>query len=144
MKNYQVLFSILFFPSIISAQQINIKGKVADREAQALVGASVAVYKNDSVLAGGTISDAEGGFVLKDLPAGDYKLVISYVGFAANRIQLSNLRKDLDLGTLSLQADTELNEVVVTGFGKRYEVNRQILIPTENLTSISNNAMEFD
>lgn len=76
MKNYQVLFSILFFPSIISAQQINIKGKVADREAQALVGASVAVYKNDSVLAGGTISDAEGGFVLKDLPAGDYKLVI--------------------------------------------------------------------
>lgn len=140
MKNYQVLFSILFFPSIISAQQINIKGKVADREAQALVGASVAVYKNDSVLAGGTISDAEGGFVLKDLPAGDYKLVISYVGFAANRIQLSNLRKDLDLGTLSLQADTELNEVVVTGFGKRYEVNRQILIPTENLTSISNNA----
>lgn len=122
------------------AQQIDIKGKVADREAQALVGASVAVYQNDSILAGGVISDAEGGFVLKNLPAGDYKLVISYVGFASNRIQLSNVRKDLDLGMLSLQSDTELEEVVVTGSSKRYEVNRQILIPTENLTSISNNA----
>lgn len=37
----------------IHAQQIDIKGKIADSEAQALVGASVAVYQNDSVLAGG-------------------------------------------------------------------------------------------
>lgn len=66
--------------------------------------------------------------------------MISYVGYATENIQLSTSKKDIDLGVISLVSDTELGEIVVTGSSKRYEVNRQVLIPTQSVTDISNNA----
>lgn len=62
------------------AQHIGIKGKIVDSNRQALEGATVAVYRQDSVLVNGTISDAEGVFELKNLPAGNYRITVSYVG----------------------------------------------------------------
>ena len=88
----------------------------------------------------GTLSNEKGLFELKGLPSDAYKIVVSYVGYATENIQLSASEKDIDLGVISLVSDTELAEVVVTGSSKRYEVNRQVLIPTQSVTDISNNA----
>lgn len=139
-KQVATIASMLFCAASLSAQNIDIKGKVLDTNQQVLEGASIAVYKQDSVLVNGTISDAQGLFELKDIPADNYKIVVSYVGYAAENIQLPEVKKDIDLGTIALVSDTELKEVVVTGSSKRYEVNRQILIPTKSVTDISNNA----
>lgn len=112
MKHLLVL-SMLFSVTSLLAQNIDIKGKIVDMYQQALEGASIAVYKQDTVLVNGTISNTNGTFELKDIPSDHYKIVVSYVGYAAENIQLSELNKDIDLGIISLVSDTELNEVVV-------------------------------
>ena len=137
------LFILIFsFVSIMPslAQHIDITGKVTDHTQDILIGASISIYKQDSILLGGVISDNKGEFKLKDIPVGSYNIVVSYVGCTAQNIQLPNLQDDINLGDISLFSDTELKEVVVTGSSKRYGVNRQILIPVQSLVDISNNA----
>lgn len=46
---------------------IDIKGKITDTNLQILESATIAVYKQDTVLVNGTISHAEGLFELKGL-----------------------------------------------------------------------------
>ena len=134
-----LIFSVVNILPLL-AQHLEITGKVTDHTQEILIGASISIYKQDSILLGGVISDNNGEFKLKDIPVGSYKIVVSYVGCAAQNIQLPNLQKDINLGNISLFSDTELEEVVVTASSKRYEVNRQILIPTKAVTDISNNA----
>lgn len=135
-----LITSMLFGATSLLAQNIDIKGKITDTNQQILEGASIAVYKQDTVLVTGTISNAKGMFELKKMPSDHYKIVVSYVGYATENILLSELKEDIDLGVISLVSDTELGEIVVTASSKRYEVNRQILIPTKAVTDISNNA----
>ena len=135
-----LVLSMLFSAVSIFAQNINIKGKIADTSQQVLEYASIAVFKQDSVQVTGTLSDANGMFELKDMPTDRYKIVVSYVGYATEKIQLPESKEDIDLGVISLVSNTELGEIEVTASTKRYEVNRQILLPTKEVMDISNNA----
>ncbi len=113
----------------IFAQHIGIKGKIVDSNRQALEGATVAVYRQDSVLVNGTISDAEGVFELKNLPAGNYRITVSYVGYASENIRIPDTAKNLDLGTISLTSDTELKEVTVTANSVIQKKDHLLIIP---------------
>lgn len=79
--------------------------------------ASVALYKLDSTIVNGAISDESGKFRLEDVQTGDYMLEISFLGFTTKRIadiSLTLRKPDLDLGTILLEADSKmLDEVVV-------------------------------
>lgn len=68
----------------ILAQHIDITGEVTDHNQEVLTGASISIYKQDSILLGGVISDDKGKFKLKDIPVGSYKIVVSYVGCTAD------------------------------------------------------------
>ncbi|RHU23238.1 TonB-dependent receptor [Parabacteroides sp. TM07-1AC] len=139
MKRY--IFTVL--GTLISvfafSQKIEIKGKILDTEKQILEGASIALYKQDTILVTGGISDVKGVFRLKNITPDTYKVVISFVGFIPENIKLYNLKQNIDLENILLQSDTELKEVVVTASNRRYEVNRQIIIPTKSIMDISNN-----
>lgn len=139
MKRY--IFTILgtLISILVFSQNIEIKGKILDTEKQILEGASIALYKQDTILVNGSISDAKGTFRLKNIIPDTYKVVISFVGFIPENIQLHDLKETINLRNIVLQSDTELKEVVVTASNKRYEVNRQIIIPTKSIMEISNN-----
>ena len=49
----------------ILAQHIDITGEVTDHNQEVLTGASISIYKQDSILLGGVISDDKGKFKLK-------------------------------------------------------------------------------
>ena len=55
MKRLLTTSCMLLCAASLSAQNIDIKGKVLDTNQQVLEGASIAVYKQDSVLVNGTI-----------------------------------------------------------------------------------------
>lgn len=139
MKRY--LFTVLatLISVFVFSQNIEIKGKIRDMEKQILEGASIALYKQDTILVSGSVADAKGVFQLKNIIPDTYKIVISFVGFIPENIQLHDLKQSINLGNIVLQSDTELKEIVVTASNKRYEVNRQIIIPTKSIMEISNN-----
>ena len=128
------LFLLLIVTSVIPtsafAQHATIVGKVLDNENATLESATVELYDADSIWVAGSLSDKNGIFRLTNLETGNYVLKISFVGFAPNIMKINNLIKKLDIGSVSLVPDNQLGEVLVTASNKRYDIDKQILIPT--------------
>ncbi len=95
-----------------------VKGKITDSVGkQVLSAASVSVvHASDSSLQSFGITDKNGDFVVGDLPAGSYRLIITFQGYKAivRRFTVSAEKKDFDFGTLYVQKSSELlDEVIV-------------------------------
>lgn len=90
----------------------NIKGQISDKTTgEPLVGALVKVVGSTQ----GGVTDIDGHYQLRQLPAGTYTLEVTYVGYLTLRVPDVRLDgKDLSLN-IQLDPDTqELGEVMVT------------------------------
>ncbi|MGB3799522.1 MAG: TonB-dependent receptor [Lewinella sp.] len=81
--------------------------------------ANIAVYNVESgQMVSGTTSDIEGKFTLKDLPYGDYRLEVSFIGYEDEEmmLELNNGERYLEVGKINMASGgaTDLDEVVVT------------------------------
>lgn len=123
MKKLQIHFTFLFFlifnaGLFASGPPITLSGKIVSG-AETVPFATVNI-KGTTL---GTVSDANGGFALKQVPAGNHILRIQSVGYKPVEISVSE--NDLSKNLL-IQLETDrigLNEIVVTA--NRYETNRQ-------------------
>ncbi len=79
-----LLVLALFAATAAYAQNVTVRGSVRDASGQALQGASVTVQGRQ----GGAVADATGNYSLA-VPPGRYTLVVSYVGFATQNIDLT-------------------------------------------------------
>lgn len=125
MFRFKILFSFVFSILVLSvaAQQTHISGSVTD-SAGVIVGAS-AQLKGTKI---GATTDANGYFQLKNVKAGNYTLVISYIGFqtiskeiaikASQNLQLNFvLQANLnDLETVQVKGRTVVNELKQSAF----------------------------
>lgn len=113
---YIVLF--LSFPAYSQTRiSGSVKGTVSDSTSmQPLEFVSVAV-KNlaDSFVVQTTATDKTGKFLIKDLPAGNYELWLSFIGYQTRKIPFSitGQRKDADLGNIVYAEGLNIGEVVV-------------------------------
>lgn len=117
------LFGLSMAATLIQAE--NIKGRILDKETgEPLVGALVKVTGS----AQGAVTDVDGNYTLKHIPAGTYTIEVTYIGYTT--LQVTDVQvagKDL---TLDLQMDTdthELGEVTVVA-QKNLESERALMM----------------
>ena len=106
-----VALAVFGLLSLASYSQGTVNGKVVDAESsESLVGASV-VLEGTTL---GTVTDIDGTFTLK-LKTGDQKLLISYIGYVTEEIEVTiSAGQTTDLGTIELEPDAVgLSEVMV-------------------------------
>lgn len=123
-KGVSLCFLWIVCLQLIQAQEntVSISGTVQSADGQAIAYASV-MLTHDGVLIKTKLSDDDGRFVLEDVAAGRYTLVIRVMGYhqLEKAVEVSASQ---DLGVLQLEADAEqLDEVVVTA--RRKMVERQ-------------------
>lgn len=111
------------------AQFGSIKGTIKDtKNNEAIIGATVQLIGATSPL--GSVTDVEGNFEIQKVPAGSYKVQISYVSYATKEID--NVRVEADKSTLITTALAEdnktLQEVVVKG---QRQTNTEVSVITE-------------
>lgn len=107
-----LLFILLFFISHSYAQNITISGYLTDRQnGETIINGSVFDFLSKK----GTVSNAFGFYTLT-LPAGEFELQYSYVGYAPQNFRL-NLTKDTVIN-IQLITATQLQEVTVVGHQK--------------------------
>ncbi|WP_297337244.1 outer membrane beta-barrel family protein [Algoriphagus sp.] len=116
---FLAVFTFALLGSFSVYSQGKLLGEIQDQDSkQALPFASVAVYSEADSLIGGGITGENGNFSI-DLPYGRFYALIEFMGFESRRtplFELSNSKKQQDLGILFLQSsDKELEEVVVQG-----------------------------
>ena len=98
--------------TVLYAQNgIVVKGSVTDNTGDPLIGASVVVKGQTSL---GTVTDFDGNFQLK-VPSESTVLVFSYVGMVTKEAKVGKQRNF----SIMLTDDTQLEEVVVVGYGQQ-------------------------
>lgn len=105
-------------------QQQNISGKVTDISGAPLPGVSVVVKGTTT----GTVTDINGRFTL-DVPADADVLVFSFVGMATQEV---NIGKNTEFNIVLKEAELELDEVIVIGYGTQRKATLTGSVTTVN------------
>lgn len=101
-----------------SAFADKIKGRLVDDKNEPIIGATVAIEKT----AFGAVSDANGFYEIKNLPAGTYKLKITYIGYQTTYLEVVAIPDNAtDVPkTITIKEDAKaLDDVVVVGYGTK-------------------------
>lgn len=103
-----LMLILLSLPMTLVAQNITVKGNVADNTGETIIGVSVAVKGTTN----GTITDMDGNFTLSNVKRGAI-LQLSFVGYVTKEVKATG-----EFLKVTLEEDLQtLQEVVVTGYG---------------------------
>lgn len=111
------LFFPLFLPFWALAQQSVIRGAVLDQQSEMpLVGATVQLVQPEGQTPIGAMTDANGVFVLKNVPVGRQAIRVSYLGYEPLTVPniLLTVGKEAQLDLRMQESLSSLGEVVVT------------------------------
>ena len=118
----------------VQQKERRISGVIVDEEGTSIIGANITLEGNSSV---GTVTDANGRFVLSNISAGA-TLLVSYIGYLEQRIRVEDGKVSYQV---TLHEDTQkLDEVIVVGYGVEKKINMTGAITnvkTEELSTIS-------
>lgn len=114
MKRIGMMMVMMLFAVMVYAQDIKVTGTVTDSSGEPIVGASVMVVGSK----GGAVTDIDGKYSVQVSPQATLR--ITYLGFKNEEVKVGG-RKVINVQMKS--ADTELNEVVVVGYGTQKKVN---------------------
>lgn len=116
MKNQLRIFifflSILLFPFALFGQTGAITGNVTDEQNRPLPGATVQVQGSTF----GVITDGNGNFIYKGIPAGDILIIARHIGYRTARYSTNlNTGEELEIN-FTLQSDPlGLDEIIISG-----------------------------
>jgi hypothetical protein len=116
----KLLLLISLLLNLLMTAQINISGTVFDLDGNPLEGASV--YLNNTSI--GTTTNMEGEFYL-NLPNGQYKLVVSYIGYISERYSLNTKDYNEPITFKLIPKTNVLNEIVIKKKRKNISPNRR-------------------
>jgi len=113
-KTILLFVLLLFYSAFLFSQTAIVRGKVVDAEVgESLLGASVAVVLNDSIITG-TTTDLDGLYTL-ELQPGNYILLISYISYVPDTVSIIAATEAVVYNeSLLLQEGSFLKEVIVT------------------------------
>ncbi len=136
-----LLLSLLAGIFALGGAQNNITGKISDTNNFPLTGATIYFPELNK----GTIADINGNYVLQNLPAGNHKLQISYVGYKTLIKNLSLSGESVIFNAMLENSTIQGEEIVISGgFNSTQhenavkidllKLNQQEILPNPNFT----------
>lgn len=122
-------------------QQETLRGRVIDAKGQPVGYATIVAMTGDEQV-GGTTSDEQGNFSLT-LPAGEYKIIIDFVGYKTEE-RTVNIPTDTAMGDITLaESTTAIDEVVVKAQMIRREADRFVVDVANSDAAIGKDGTEL-
>lgn len=113
-------------------QSITVKGKVTDKDGEPLPGVSVTVKGTTT----GVMTDVDGNYSI-NVPNSNAVLILSYMGFTSQEHKVGN---NTALDIVLVEQSTDLDEVVVVGYGVQKKVNLTGSVSSIRAAKIENRA----
>ncbi|MEO1030290.1 MAG: TonB-dependent receptor [Bacteroidota bacterium] len=132
MRHYFYLF-LLLFPVLGFSQTGNVKGVIADEQGILVPYATISITDSNK----GAISDIDGEFLLLGVPTGKQTLIIKYLGYANQEIEVEVIANETVEVSITLQSQSEeLDAVILTGFSGGQAKALNIQKNKQNITNI--------
>ncbi|WP_291529429.1 TonB-dependent receptor [Bacteroides sp. UBA939] len=127
------------------AQQVEIKGTVRNATNQEAVEfANIVLQTIDSTFVTGVSTNQEGYFALNKIDAGDYRLVLSSIGYQTQYITLNGVKQNTNLGNILLEdAAIALEDVTISGSNQISRSDRKLVFPSERQMKVSTNGVNL-
>ncbi len=144
LKLITLVFFLISWQSI-TAQQINISGKITDKSTSSSIEyANVFLLMPDSAFVKGITSDSTGFFTMNDMPASDYLLSVASVGYETTYVSINGNEGNKNLGEIALEpSSVALDEVVITGQSVINKPDRKLITPSESQVKASSNGLDL-
>ena len=116
MKRFLFLLvcSIWLAASSYAASPGRVAGRVIDRSNDEwLIGAVVELAPKNGSASKSTMTDVDGRFTVQSVPYGEYRVMISFLGYATVEKEISVASPVVDLGTIDMKMDDNQIEAVV-------------------------------
>ena len=144
----KIIFHIaLLFLSVAATQAENIRvsGQITNSGTkQPFEFATVVLQTADSAFVTGTTSGTTGNFEINNLSAGDFRLVITGIGFDTVRVELVGLKKSIDVGVIEMhESATQLAEITVEGASVLNKSDRKMYFVNESQRSAASNGLNL-
>ena len=134
--------ALFFLVTGIHAQTI--QGKLVDNRQQAIEYANIVLQQADSTFVKGMTSDGKGKFRFDKVTQGNYRLVISNIGFQTLYIDLQGFHRSTDLGTLVMEeVSQQLGEVSVTASNVISSADKKMVFPNQKQVNASANGVDL-
>ena len=143
-----VLFLVAVFAVMVMDAAV-VKGKIVDAGGSVLDFVNVMLTsKSDKSAVYGAISDETGHFEVLNVPAGEYELDITFVGYQTIKrdVSVKSLSDQVALGRLVLREDAKmLGEVEVVGQASqmRFDIDKKVFNVDQNLAASGASASEM-
>ncbi|MGD2035416.1 MAG: TonB-dependent receptor [Bacteroidales bacterium] len=112
--------------------------------------ASIILYEQgDSSLITGSITDSNGKFIISEVPAGIYNLVVKYLGYEPeiiSHIQIPDKQEKIELGAINLKpliTDLEAVEIVANKQLVTYKLDKKIINVSSHVQATSGTAVDI-
>lgn len=113
MTKHFIFWALLSVSSLLSAQNVELRGVVADEQKQPLEMANVlALNAADSSIASYGFTNSDGQFRFKLKANSDYILKLSYLGYKPKEVPVAIKEADLQLNPIALETDQEILQQV--------------------------------
>ncbi len=122
-----------------------VSGKIVDdADNSPLIGATATIVDGNGNIVMGTATDVEGRFTLKGVNNGSYVMLFQYLGYNDERIEITNLERDLYMGDICLSVSAvSLDEVVVIGVAVIKKTDRQLILPSHEQKRAATNGINL-
>ena len=141
-----IVFSFLFLSTQLIFSQIN--GKIIDKDINApLEYATAALYKINTELVTGVVTNTEGEFSLENIKPGNYYLEASFMGYTSYKsatISVNKKGQAINLGVIKLTLGSQLNEVLLKAERSAvvHKIDRQVFDTKKYQNAEGGNAVD--
>ena len=154
MKRIVLAFIIIAFIAPLNVFAAETKGKITGRvidsktnEPMELVNVVIKSRNSTGNTLLGTLTDKTGSFIIMDVPAGDYNLTISYIGYSSfdKPITVTASGGIIDLHVVSLSEDAKvMDEVKVVGIRSemKVDIDKKVFTVDQNIASTGGSATD--
>ncbi len=147
----KLVFSLLAALMSVSAPAATLSGMVKDVKTNTVLEfANVAVHRiSDDAVITGSMSGVDGTFRIFNVPAGEYYLVVGYMGYEAERVDNIVLDEDsrtLDVGSVLLKPVTlKMGDVLVEAEkpAVSYKIDKRVVDASQFLSARGGTAIDI-
>lgn len=145
MKLFKCIFLFLIV-GISTTKAATVIGSVIDNESQLPIEFVNVILKDKNDKTYGIVTDSDGKFRVQDVPAGQYTITASFIGYVTTSKQISVGKSTTNVGTLKMsENENVLQEVEVKGVKSqmKFELDRKVFNVEADLAAAGVSASEL-
>lgn len=130
----KIIFASLFvfFSTVVIAQTYTIRGKLVSSKNIVDYATVVLQKQEDSSFVSGMVSDKNGRFFFDEVKDGDYRIVVTCLGYDEKHVEINLQNHSADLGNIQMDSVShQLKEVVVEAAKVIRTLDKQVVLPTK-------------